>query len=67
MCVDDLTPEQVAALRLVDNKSAEDGASWDFDLYLKRDMEKFIKRQKRKEGVYGKDRTSSQRDQSKAV
>lgn len=32
VCVDDLTPEQVNALRIVDNKSAEDGASWDFDL-----------------------------------
>ena len=32
VCVDDLTPEQVNALRLVDNKCAEDGASWDFDL-----------------------------------
>ena len=32
VCVDDLTPEQVNALRLVDNKSAEDGASWDFDV-----------------------------------
>lgn len=32
VCVEDLTPEQVNALRLVDNKSAEDGASWDFDL-----------------------------------
>lgn len=32
VCVEDLTPEQVDALRLVDNKSAEDGASWDFDL-----------------------------------
>lgn len=32
VCVDDLTPERVDALRLVDNKSAEDGASWDFDL-----------------------------------
>ena len=32
VCVDDLTPDQVNALRLVDNKSAEDGASWDFDL-----------------------------------
>lgn len=32
VCVDDLTPEQVNTLRLVDNKSAEDGASWDFDL-----------------------------------
>lgn len=35
--------------------------------YLKRDMEKFIKRQRRKEGVYGKDRSSSERDKSKAV
>lgn len=35
--------------------------------YLKRDMEKFIKRQQRKEGVYGKDRASSERNQSKAV
>ena len=32
VCVDDLTPEQVNALRLVDNKSAEDGAAWDFDM-----------------------------------
>ena len=32
VCVDDLTPEQVNALRVVDNKSAEDGASWDFDM-----------------------------------
>lgn len=32
VCVEDLTPEQVNALRLVDNKSAEDGASWDLDL-----------------------------------
>lgn len=35
--------------------------------YLKRDMEKFIKRQRRKEGVYGKNGASSERDQSKAV
>lgn len=35
--------------------------------YLKRDMEKFIKRQRRKEGAYGKNGTSSERDQSKAV
>ena len=35
--------------------------------YLKRDMEKFIRRQKRKEGVYGKNRTPSQRDRSKSV
>lgn len=32
VCVDDLTPEQVNALRLVDNKSAEDGAAWDFEM-----------------------------------
>ena len=32
VCVDDLTPEQVNALRVVDNKSAEDGAAWDFDM-----------------------------------
>lgn len=30
VCVDDLTPEQVNALRLVDNKSNE--SEWDFDL-----------------------------------
>lgn len=30
VCVDDLTPEQVNALRLVDNKSAE--SEWDMDL-----------------------------------
>ena len=30
VCVDDLTPEQVNALRLVDNKSNE--SDWDFDL-----------------------------------
>ena len=30
ICVDDLTPEQVNALRLVDNKSNE--SDWDFDL-----------------------------------
>lgn len=35
--------------------------------YLKRDMEKFIKRQKRKEGVYGKNGTPSEGDQPKAV
>ena len=32
VCVDDLTPEQVNALRVVDNKSAEDGAAWDLDM-----------------------------------
>lgn len=30
VCVDDLTPEQVNVLRLVDNKSNE--SDWDFDL-----------------------------------
>ena len=30
VCVDDLTPEQVNALRLVDNKSNE--SDWDFDM-----------------------------------
>ena len=35
--------------------------------YLKRDMEKFIKRQRRKEGVYGKNRTASERDKREAV
>lgn len=31
VCVDDLTPEQVRALRLVDNKTNE--SPWDFDLF----------------------------------
>ena len=35
--------------------------------YLKRDIEKFIKRQRRKEGVYGKNRTSWERDKREAV
>ena len=35
--------------------------------YLKRDMEKFIKRQRRKEGVYGKNRTASERDKREVV
>ena len=35
--------------------------------YLNRDMEKFIKRQRRKEGVYGKNRTASERDKREAV
>ena len=33
----------------------------------KLDMEKFIKRQRRKEGVYGKNRTPSERNRSKSV
>ena len=35
--------------------------------YLNRDMEKFIKRHRRKEGVYGKNRTASERDKREAV
>ena len=35
VCVDDLTPEQVNALRLVDNKSNE--SEWDFD-FLKEEL-----------------------------
>lgn len=35
--------------------------------YLKRDMQKFIQRQKKKEGVYGKNRTSAKRDRPKTV
>ena len=35
--------------------------------YLKRDMQKFIQRQKKKEGVYGKNRTPEKRDRPKAV
>lgn len=35
--------------------------------YLKRDMEKFIKRQQRKEGVYGKDGTTPKRNRSEDI
>ena len=35
--------------------------------YLNRDMEEFIKRKRRKEGVYGKNRTASERDKREAV
>ena len=35
--------------------------------YLKRDMEKFIKRQCRKEGVYGKNGTPSKGNKREAV
>ena len=35
--------------------------------YLNRDREKFIKRRRRKEGVYGKNRTASERDKREAV
>ena len=35
--------------------------------YLKRDMQKFIQRQKKKEGVYGKNRTPEKIDRSKPL
>ena len=35
--------------------------------YLKRDVEKFIKRQRRKEGVYGKNGTPSKGNKREAV
>lgn len=35
--------------------------------YLKRDMQKFIQRQKKKESVYGKNRTPEKRDRSKPL
>ena len=35
--------------------------------YLNQDKEKLIKRQRRKEGVYGKNRTASERDKREAV
>ena len=35
--------------------------------YLNRDMEKFIKRQRRKEGVYGKNGTPSKGNKREAV
>lgn len=35
--------------------------------HLKRDMEKFIKRQRRKEGVYGKNGTPSKGNKREAV
>ena len=35
--------------------------------YLKRDMEKFIKRQRRKEGVYGKNGPPSKGNKREAV
>lgn len=35
--------------------------------YLKRDMQKFIQRQKKKEGVYGKNRTPEKRDRPKTL
>lgn len=48
-------------------KEAEEIIAKTSSPYLKRDMEKFIKRQKRKEDVYGKDRTTSKRDKSKTI
>lgn len=35
--------------------------------YLKMDMQKFIQRQKKKEGVYGKNRTPEKRDRSRPL
>lgn len=35
--------------------------------YLKRDLKKFIMRQKRKEGAYGTDGASSKRNKRKAI
>lgn len=35
--------------------------------YLKRDMQKFIQRQKKKEGVYGKNRTPAKGYRPKSV
>lgn len=35
--------------------------------YLKRDMLKFIQRQKKKEGVYGEDRTPEKRNRPKTL
>lgn len=35
--------------------------------YLKRDMQKFIQRQKKKECVYGKNRTPEKRDRSRPL
>ena len=59
------------AHRLTDEKLEEMekrlSAIYSISLYLKRDMEKFIKRKHRKEGVYGKNRTASERDKREAV
>lgn len=35
--------------------------------YLKRDLKKYIKRQQRKEGAYGTDRATSERNKRKAL
>ena len=59
------------AHRLTDEKLEEMekrlSAIYSISPYLNRDMEKFIKRKRRKEGVYGKNRTSSERDKREAV
>ena len=54
----DLKPEEIEK-RL--------SAVYSISPYLNRDMEKFIKRKRRKEGVYGKNRTASERDKREAV
>ena len=59
------------AHRLTDEKLEEMekrlSAIYSISPYLNRDMEEFIKRQRRKEGVYGKNRTASERDKREAV
>ena len=59
------------AHRLTDEKLEEMekrlSAIYSIRPYLNRDMEKFIKRKRRKEGVYGKNRTTSERDKREAV
>ena len=57
--------------RLTDEKLEEMekrlSAIYPISPYLNLDMEKLIKRQRRKEGVYGKNRTASERDKGEAV
>ena len=59
------------AHRLTDEKPEEMekrmSAIYSISPYLNRDIEKFVKRQRRKEGVYGKNRTASERDKREAV
>ena len=59
------------AHRLTDEKLEEIekrmSAIYSISLYLNRDMEKFIKRQRRKEGVYGKNGTPSKGNKREAV
>ena len=59
------------AHRLTDEKLEEMekrlSSIYSISQYLKRDMEKFIKRQRRKEGVYGKNGTPSKGNKREAV